>query len=166
MNTNTTFEKRINRFKTDCNMENLHKTLYITHAKLSFQFINLNDKNSLTIQYNEYDNKKAIFFILINQFDYRLPIELTKIIVSYLFLHKYIHINLNLNLRTNYPFHNPIWSLQSIKSHKNTDELFTILEQEVDYRNLHNTDFWSPSLVLQMDILALFIQIDPFINLD
>lgn len=163
---NNAFEKRINRFKRDCNMENLHKTLDITHAKLSFQFINLNDINTLTIQYNKYDDAKTILFILINQFDYRIPPELTKMIVSYLFSHKYIHIGLNLNLRTNYPFHNPIWSLQDIKSHQNTDELFIQLEEEIAYRNRYNTDFWIPSLVLEMDILALFIQIDSFIKLE
>jgi len=88
-----------------------------------------------------------------------LPIELCSLVSSYLL--DDIIIKLNINFGISYPFDPPIWKIKEIR-HNAQLPIENYFKFKINEYNHSNQIFWSAAILIEKDILNLFLKINDF----
>jgi len=157
-------QRRINRLKRDYNVDELHKLYNIDKYQISLSSIDdVNEKLKIKYyyQYPNINNIKIIKNLLehnvINYNGIYIPLELSRIIGSYIKEYDFLETNINIYFPSDYPFIPPIWSLINCKTNINSSYNNILLDEFLKYKiKLHNNSLnnsWSAIIHPDKDIL-------------
>lgn len=165
----TILERRFNNLQKDLDILNIHQYFNINNAT-----IQLLDLNTLEIGFETFVNDniielmRTLKFIKPSRFNKlsitTIPTEIQNLIISYIPHHLFLKVNMHVEYPIQYPFRQPIWSLNYINTNiKHTDIVLEDYYKMIikNHTESYNID-WSPAIQLYMDYISIYMKIDHF----